>query len=266
MFRPAREEELEFVWEKLKPLSVAWNAREFRQFWRTHPNAVQVSASGSIGIVGKWRAHLDLGSIWAFSSEPPEDAQFLEYLLKFAKELGPAGIVSPLLIPGDERFQLFRRAGFREAETILVLTKGGLESASVSGVASVRPFQPSDLEAVVAIELEAFDDFWRYGLEDTAAAVSSAGCFVALCDEQVVGYNVNVLNEIGVVGRLAVLPSFQGMGIGRQLLANAANWFVSEGTRGMQLLTQRGNRSARRLYAAFGFKPIGMRELLIRRD
>jgi ribosomal-protein-alanine N-acetyltransferase len=83
---------------------------------------------------------------------------------------------------------------------------------------------------------------------------------VALAGQEIVGYQFNeVVKTDGHLARLAVLPAWQGRGIGTRLLAEAVTYFGQNGAERILLNTQEDNERARRLYGHFGFHPTGER-------
>jgi len=59
----------------------------------------------------------------------------------------------------------------------------------------------------------------------------------------------------GTVTLLAVSPSAQGLGIGKQLMTAAENWAKSQGYRLLHLEVFANNNNAKGFYQSMGFKP-----------
>jgi ribosomal protein S18 acetylase RimI-like enzyme len=59
------------------------------------------------------------------------------------------------------------------------------------------------------------------------------------------------------LARLAVHPTYQGRGVGRALLADTIVYAAQEFDR-LVLNTQTTNHRSQKLYAGFGFRPIGL--------
>ena len=130
---------------------------------------------------------------------------------------------------------------------------------------SVRPLQASDIDAVHAVSVDAFQDLnRRFGeppepVGPVAAArlrvgrllgTDPAGAWVAEHRGEVVGCSLGILRE-GVWGLslLVVSPSAQSSGVGRELLRRA--WEYGAGARGWIVLASRDPR-ALRSYARLG--------------
>lgn len=132
----------------------------------------------------------------------------------------------------------------------------------------IRPFEPRDLPAILAIEEACFEDFWRYdalSFEDIAA--THPYFVVAELNGSVVGYQYNALDsEYGYLVRIAVHPSAGGKGIGVRLMSEAVNFFKQAHVIRIMLNTQDDNTHAHRLYEWFGFVRVSQLGFVLRRD
>lgn len=124
-----------------------------------------------------------------------------------------------------------------------------------------------DMAALLAIEEACFEDLWRY--DDTAfrdIAATHPYFVVAELNGRVVGYQFNTVEgEYGYLIRIAVHPSFNGLGIGARLMAEAIRFFQSEHVSRIMLNTQEENVHAHRLYEWFGFIRVLQRGFVLRR-
>lgn len=166
-----------------------------------------------------------------------------------------------------------------------------LACAAVDAGIEIRPFQGSDLEAVVELSLRAWKpvfDSLRQVLGDAifarlhqpewtavqAEAVRSTctssdrDVFVAVTDERAVGFAAVALNafhdRMGVVDMIAVDPAYQGRGIARQLMNRSVDHMRAEGMDIAAAGTggDSGHGPARALYEALGYAPLpGVRYL-----
>jgi ribosomal protein S18 acetylase RimI-like enzyme len=96
-------------------------------------------------------------------------------------------------------------------------------------------------------------------------AESRAAVFVAEQDGQVAGMCTGQLLISTAQGGLsaliedvAVLPAWQGKGVGRQMAAAAEAWAVSQGASRVQLLADRNNAPALAFYQKTGFQTTAM--------
>lgn len=60
----------------------------------------------------------------------------------------------------------------------------------------------------------------------------------------------------GQIEPLGILPSFQGQGLGRQLLLAACHYLITEGAQTLRIGAWRYNQPAVRLYQSIGFRPL----------
>lgn len=96
-------------------------------------------------------------------------------------------------------------------------------------------------------------------------ASPKAAVFAAEQDSQVIGMCTGQLLISTAQGGLsaliedvAVLPTWQGKGVGRQLTATAEAWAVSQGASRFQLLADRNNAPALAFYQKTGFQTTAM--------
>lgn len=125
----------------------------------------------------------------------------------------------------------------------------------------IRALGPDDVEAVVAIEAEAFTTPWqadtfsslidRDGVELIVMVDRSAG---------VIGYAVLwcILDQ-GELANLALSPLRRGAGLGRHLLQHVVDVAAGRGVRKLFLEVRASNTRAIDLYARFGFAEVGLR-------
>lgn len=126
---------------------------------------------------------------------------------------------------------------------------------------SVRALRASDIEAVVAIETEAFSSPWR---AETFAGLLDRSTVELLVmvdpDETVVGYAVVwCIVDQGELANLAIAPSRRGAGLGAHLLREVIAVCRRRGVTKLFLEVRASNRRAIDLYLSFGFHEVGVR-------
>ncbi len=153
------------------------------------------------------------------------------------------------------------------------------------GAAVIRPFEESDLDAIVELSLRAWEPvfesmravlgdpiFARLHQPDWLAAQADAvrtGCtneehdvFVALADGKPVGFATVALNAfhegMGVVDMIAVDPAYQRRGIATQLMDRSADHMREHGMDIAAVGTggDPGHAPARAMYEASGYKAL----------
>jgi len=150
--------------------------------------------------------------------------------------------------------------GFHYVEDIITLARGGQELPEpLPHRLTIRSAELYDLETMARVDQEAFTPPWQLAFDELRQAYRiSASCTVALQDRQIVGYQLSTLYFDGAhLARLAVLPEFQGTGIGGTLLGDVLQRFFRRSVYSMTLNTQASNLPSQRLYRRFGFRPNG---------
>ncbi len=126
----------------------------------------------------------------------------------------------------------------------------------------IRRMRWWDLDAVVALEGELFDDAWSEELFwDELAQGPSRTYVVAEEDEEIVGYaGLAAMPDEGYVQTLAVAPSRQRHGLGAALLTHLMDDAKRRGLPRMGLEVRIDNEPAIRLYERHGFEAIAVRK------
>jgi ribosomal protein S18 acetylase RimI-like enzyme len=84
--------------------------------------------------------------------------------------------------------------------------------------------------------------------------------FIAKIQDEIVGIiTLGNKNGAGDIGLLSIDQSFRGKSIGTQLVYSAQRWFVDNGFKSLQVVTQGNNIGARKLYEKCGYK-IGLEQ------
>ncbi|MCA1824349.1 MAG: ribosomal protein S18-alanine N-acetyltransferase [Mycobacteriales bacterium] len=125
----------------------------------------------------------------------------------------------------------------------------------------IRPMRWWDIEPVVVLERELFEDAWSAELFWSELAQGDTRHYlVATDDEQIVGYaGAALYPPEGAVQTLAVAPAAQRRGLGRRLLADLLNEGRHRAVSEMTLEVRAGNVAAEALYRQFGFETVGLR-------
>lgn len=135
----------------------------------------------------------------------------------------------------------------------------GGRPGSFGAAPRVRPMQPSDLKAVIAVEREAYDFPWTEGVFRDCIRVGYC-CRVVEHWEGVIGHGVMSLGagECHLLN-ICVRPAEQGRGIGRKLVLHLLDLARERAARIALLEVRRSNAHAYALYSSLGFNEIGTR-------
>ncbi len=138
---------------------------------------------------------------------------------------------------------------------ILVWEKTRLPPLSKRTEMNIRPMNFDDLSTVHEIDTYAFEHTWQISYRSLVNAFHQAAiATVAEWENRMVGYQISTSDQYsGHLARLAVLPEFQGMGIGAHLIQDLLEQFVRRGVHRITVNTQKDNERSLSLYIKMGF-------------
>jgi ribosomal-protein-alanine N-acetyltransferase len=197
---------------------------------------------------------------------------YLETLLPPTLDRLRSQEVTSLVYIGNDRWltdPLLRDWDFSVQNSVVTYTKEDLSIPTWGNQqVRVRPADPGDFPALVALDEAAFDPLWHNASQTFAHALENLPYFVvAELAGQTVGYLFsNRQGNIGHLNRVAVHPDYQGRGIGARLLVEAIEFFRMEKVKAITLNTQKDNTVSQHLYRHFGFRPMGEEALVLKRD
>lgn len=126
--------------------------------------------------------------------------------------------------------------------------------------AEFQPLSQERLDAVVAIEEQAYDHPWTRGnFLDSVRAGYQGQLLVA--GSSLLGYFVAMkgVDEVHLLN-LTVAPGWQGQGWGRVMLDALAQWAQGQQAQWLWLEVRASNARAMQVYAAQGFGQVGLRK------
>jgi len=126
----------------------------------------------------------------------------------------------------------------------------------------ISPLERADLDDVLEIERVQFDDPWSRQVLQDELDDATRRYTKATEDTALVGYlGLMVLAKEGEahVNTLATAPDRESRGVATALLVESLRGVVALGVRDVTLEVASRNLRAQRLYARFGFAPVGVR-------
>ena len=253
--RPATADELAAVWPAARASGVFDSAEEMRRFWERAPWRIAVTPGGEAAVLQRWRAHLDVCAVKALWCDSRRIPDLLADIGATARDQGFDRLLSPLVPP--EGRAPYERAGMVPFERIITLRRNMPFDLGELDLGRVRTGSVADASRVLAVDALSFDEFWRYDPETLGGYLGTERLAVAEEEGRAIGYTLStVKDEVGTLGRLAVVPSERGRGIGAALLAESLQWMARRGVRSATLCTQEHNTVSRGLYARFGFREL----------
>jgi [ribosomal protein S18]-alanine N-acetyltransferase len=123
----------------------------------------------------------------------------------------------------------------------------------------IRPMNYDDIGEVHRVDEAAFAPIWQNSRPSLELAYRQALiATVAETQGRMVGYQISTPTPVGGhLARLAVLPDFQGLGIGYCLVRNLLSQFRQRGARKVTVNTQKNNPASLSLYKRMGFRLTG---------
>jgi len=127
--------------------------------------------------------------------------------------------------------------------------------------AQIRRAGPTDVDAIYAIEVEAFVEAWDKQTFAEALSYYPTTFFVAICEGQIAGFIIGAIEDTGenIYGHIcnfAVSSQFRGRGIGRQLMLRTEHQFALELATGSQLEVRESNAPAQKFYRRLGYQDV----------
>ena len=125
--------------------------------------------------------------------------------------------------------------------------------------AGIRPLTPADLDAVMEIEIRAYDFPWTEGIFRDCLRVGYC-CWCYEDDELLQGYGVMsaAAGESHILN-LTVRPELQRQGVGSKLMKHFQQLARRHGADTLMLEVRPSNHGAISLYEKLGFNEIGVR-------
>lgn len=120
---------------------------------------------------------------------------------------------------------------------------------------SIREMRPDDLLEVEGIDRSSFELIWQLPLVELNTAFQLIEfAHVAEVQGEIVGYQFTVRSHSGChLARLAVMPRYQGLGIGKSLVTRLVKDAIVRGFTLMTVNTQSDNFASKSLYQSQGF-------------
>jgi len=194
--------------------------------------------------------------------------QTAEVLAQAAEQVRAQGAAQILAASTDPLASLHEgRAGRFQLEHVhdmLILERELLEIPAPAGRLTLEPLSRDRGDLWLALHNASFfpvPNSATYDSGDLEAALSDArSCGFALLDGTAVGvFELNLSAQPPEIEGIALHPSFQGRGLGRELLNLLLEELRQAGYGRCQLIVSTANRSAWTLYQAVGFRQTGVK-------
>ena len=134
-------------------------------------------------------------------------------------------------------------------------------SVSESMALQFCPLREDLLDAIMAIEVEAYPEPWTLRMFQDEIRMGRSYFYVGLLGEEVAAYGGFwlVLDEAHITS-VAVRDIYRGRGFGRKLVDYLLDTAEEAGAVRATLEVRVSNRVARNLYDNLGFRPVGIRK------
>ncbi len=126
---------------------------------------------------------------------------------------------------------------------------------------TLRPLDPSDLDAVIEVEAASFVEPWSRNAFADEIAQPTRRYVVAELGNVLSGYGgIMIVGEDAHVVTLAVAPGHREKGVASRLMIELIRQARAAGARHLTLEVRESNTAAIELYRKFGFQPAGTRK------
>jgi ribosomal-protein-alanine N-acetyltransferase len=157
--------------------------------------------------------------------------------------------------------ELLLVSGFCEANRVVMLSWERVETTPQGNHPGVliRSMSLDDVPSVERVDAASFAPIWQNSLANLDLAYRQAAvATVAENDGEILGYQISTAAPVGGhLARLAVLPSYQGKGIGSALVQDLLWQFRRRGAQRVTVNTQKDNLASLALYRKAGFLSTG---------
>lgn len=118
----------------------------------------------------------------------------------------------------------------------------------------IRLMAPGDLEQVADLESACFSESWSYGILEAGIHSPYDVYYVFEQEGRILGYcNLRLLAGEGEIQRIAVLPGWRKLGLGRKMMDVMVGYARENHAAAISLEVRESNRPARNLYESYGF-------------
>lgn len=125
----------------------------------------------------------------------------------------------------------------------------------------IRKMQEADLLQVAELETICFSDPWSYNILESGLHSPYDVYYVWEQDQTIQGYcTLRILAGEGEIQRIAVLPSYRRLGLGRKMMEAMIKYSRENQAEAVSLEVRAGNTAARRLYESYGFTEEAVRK------
>ena len=211
--------------------------------------------------VRPWRGSNSVAIVSPLPGQPPVSVTTIRLTGASLHERGFERAVTSALTPAEER--MFVAGGYTVRERLHLLHHDLTNLDAVQVPWRLHRARRSHTDDILGTDNAAFGEFWKLdvaGLQDAIAATPTARVRTAHATDdgssKIVGYAVTGrAGSSGYLQRLAVHPSHQGEGLGRDLVVDCLRWVKRRGGSRVLVNTQEANGRALALYTAMGFQP-----------
>lgn len=210
--------------------------------------------------IGPWREHAEIAHLTVGADTPLTPAA-IERCLATLRGGSYQAVVTSALSPADSL--PFVDAGFAVRERLHLLAHD-LDDLP-RRTAHTRRARRNDRQAILALDANAFDGFWRLDGDGLTAVLQATPVtrFRVMTgpSSEVCGYAVTGrTGRNGYLQRVAVLPQARSRGFGRALVTDALWWLRRRASQRALVNTQLDNTAALALYESCGFHrlPVGL--------
>lgn len=265
--------EIEMIMELRRKHFGEFIENRFREYIAQYPASIVIADKGDekneiLGYAFAYPWRSDSGVVhhlFAFSDNENEvEAKLLDFLERYFAEKDRENIRVWAKEEQKNLIKLLYELGYGLDTELLAFENSDLMTANMvdegNREVEIKDFKEEFIDNLMEIESKCFKPSWHQRKEDfiRSSQRSTDWNCLAFIDNEAVGYlQVSSSENLGHLGRVAVLPRYQGKGIGTRLAAEAMRWFKKRGAYKVKLRSPVNDKIAHKLYRKFGFVEMG---------
>ena len=219
MIREATSAELIKIWDSSQKLNKIFTSFDtFKLYHRKQHKSVFVNVkNGDIvgnAVIGFWKDQKDIIAIWDLLDCRDDIDRWIKYLKGEASSYKAKSIA--IIEPYSEIVDILLNSGFKLFNSVCMLQCQCISICDFNNAAQLKKIKREDIPTILKIDDKCFLRFWKVSGGDIKRMFNDPKrkvyAYLAIFEGRYTGYIMGGGDgEEGNIGRIAVLPDFQGL-------------------------------------------------------